>query len=190
MYYISNRTEKTAKIIKNKKNIPYYVTAIALFILLKLGFTHANTDDLLFLLAPTAKLVELLTGSQAIYMTGNGYYFENLNIIIEKSCSGFNFGILCFILFTYLVLKYFNKQSHKIGTFSMALICAYLLAIFSNTSRIIASVVVRNQTINFLHNQQYILHEAVGIITNLSFLILAYYLIDKFLKQKYHAKYT
>ena len=166
------------------KNIPYYLTAAGLFILLKFAFTFAGNDDLIFLLKPADALVGLFTGSQSIYLSGDGYYHGKLNILIEKSCSGFNFWVLCFLVFSYLGLKYFDKPLHKVLTIPAALIFAYLLTVFTNASRIFAAIVVQNQTINILPNQQHLIHEAVGIITNLSFLILAYYLIEKFLKHR------
>ncbi|MCL2132278.1 MAG: exosortase K [Lentimicrobiaceae bacterium] len=171
-------------------NIPYYLAAIAIFVLLKIGYAFADINDLAFLLKPTAKFVGLLTGSQAVYSPDHGYYYENLNIAIEKSCSGFNFWILGFLVFSYLGLKYFDKHLHKILTLPTALIFAYLLTVFSNTSRIFASVIVRNQTITIFPDKQYLIHEIVSIITNLSFLILAYCLIEFLLKRRYHAKFT
>ena len=171
------------------KNIPYYLTAVGLFILLKFGYTVADNNDLAFLLKPTDKLVGVLTGSRSIYLANDGYYYEKLNILIEKSCSGFNFWLLCFLLFTYLLLKYLDKPLHKIIAIPTALLTAYLLTIFSNTSRIFASIIVQNQTKNFIMpNRQHYVHEAVGIITTLSFLVLAYYLLEKLLIYKYNAK--
>jgi exosortase K len=111
-----------------------------------------------------------------------------MNIVIGKSCSGFNFWILCFLIFSYLGVKYFDKHLHKILTIPTALFCAYLLTIFANVSRIFASIIVHNQTANIFPNQQHLIHETVGIITYFSFLVLAYYLIEKFLKQKKYAK--
>jgi exosortase K len=173
------------------KNIPYYLVALGLFILLKFGFTIADNNDLIFLLKPTDAFVGLLTGSQSVYLPDNGYYHEKLNIVIEKSCSGFNFWILSFLVFTYSAVKYFDRPLHKILMIPTALVCAYLLTVFVNASRIFASIVVRNQTINSLPNQQYLMHESVGIITNLSFLVLVYYLMEKFLKhRRNHAKFT
>ncbi len=168
----------------HNKNIPYYLTAVGLFVLLKFGFTLADNNDLTFLIKPTDKLVGLLTGSHSIYLPENGYFHEHLNIIIDKSCSGFNFWVLCFLLFTYLTTKHFDKTLHKILTIPSALIGAYLLTIFVNSSRIFASIVVQTQTKHIFLNQQHIIHEAIGIITNLSFLILAYILIEKFLTNK------
>ncbi|MBN1181867.1 MAG: exosortase K [Bacteroidales bacterium] len=172
--------------MQTNKNIPYYVTAAGLFILLKFSFTLADNNDLTFLIKPTDKLVGLLTGSHSVYLTDRGYYHENLNIIIDKSCSGFNFLILCFLLFTYMTVKHFDKTLSKIMTIPTALIGAYLLTIFVNTSRIFASIVVLAHTKNIFPNQQHIIHEAIGIITNLTFLILAYILIEKFLINKQH----
>ncbi|MEP2448595.1 MAG: exosortase K [Balneola sp.] len=166
------------------KNITYYFIAVGLFILLKFGFTLADNNDLIFLLKPTDKLVELLTGSYSIYLPVSGYYHEHLDIIIDKSCSGFNFWVLSFLLFTYLTLKHVDNTLSRILTIPTALIGAYLLTIFVNTSRIFASIVVQNQTKNIFLNQQHIVHEAIGIITNLSFLILAYVLIEKLLIHK------
>jgi exosortase K len=153
---------------------------------MKFGFTLAENNDLTFLLKPTDKLVGLLTGSQSVYLPESGYFHEHLNVIIDKSCSGFNFWILCFLLFTYLTVKYFDRTISKILTIPTVLIGAYLMTIFVNTSRIIASIVVQTQTKNIFLNQQHIIHEAIGIITNLSFLILAYRLIEKILINKRH----
>jgi exosortase K len=171
------------------KNIPYYITSVGIFILLKVGFTYANNDDLSFLLKPTDKFIGLLTGSQSTYLSEYGFFYEKLNILIEKSCCGFNFWILGFLVFSYLGLRYFDKTSHKILTIPISLLGAYLLTIFVNTSRIFASIVLQSQTSSFISGHQHLVHEAIGIITNLSFLILAYYLIEKlFIQLKHHAK--
>jgi exosortase K len=177
--------------VQTNKNIPYYLTAVGLFILLKFGFTFADNDNLTFLLKPTDKLVGFLTGSHSVYLTDKGFYHDKLNILIDKSCSGFNFWILSFLVFTYLIVKYFDKPFYKILTISTVLFGVYLLTIFVNTSRIFVSVIVQNQTKNIFANQQHLIHEAVGIITNLTFLVLTYYLIEKFLIHRQHnAKLT
>ena len=170
------------------KNIPYYLTAVGIFILLKFAFSLADNNDLIFWLKPLDKFIELLTGSQSVFLPDDGYFHDDLNIVIGKACLGFHFWILCFLVFSYLGLKYADKSLHKILTIPAALVVAYLLTIFANTSRIFASIIVRNQTIHIFPDKQYLIHEAVGIITKLSFLILAYYLIEKFLKHKNYAK--
>ena len=170
------------------RNIPYYLTAVGLFVLLKVGFTFADNNDLTFLLKPTDILVGLLTGSQSVFIAEDGFFHEKMNIVIDKSCSGFNFWILNFLVFTYLGLKYFDKHLHKILTIPTALFCACLLTVFANVSRIFASIIVHNQTATIFPNQQYLIHESVGIIIYFTFLVLTYYLIDKFLERKKYAK--
>ncbi len=187
-YSVTTHTRTTVKI---KKNIPYYLTAVGLFLLLKFGFTLSDNNDLTFLLKPTDKLVGFLTGSQSVYISESGYFHEHLNIIIDKSCSGFNFWILNFLLFTYLTVQYFDKSLSKILAIPIALMGAYLLTIFVNTSRIFTSIVVQTQTKSLFLNKQHIVHEAIGVITNLTFLILTYVIIDKILTYKRnHAKFT
>ena len=167
--------------MQTNKNILYYLAAVGLFLLLKFAFTLADNNDLTFLLKPTDKFVGLLTGSHSVYLSESGYFHEHLNIIIDKSCSGFNFWILSFLLFTFLTLKHFDKALSKTLTIPISLIGAYFLTIFVNTARIFASIVVQKQTNNIFLNQQHIIHESIGIITNLSFLILAYIIIEKIL---------
>lgn len=172
--------------MQTNKNLLYYLLSIGIFLLLKLGYTFADNNSLFFLLKPTDKLVSFLTGSSSVYLVSNGYYNDKLNILIDKSCSGFNFWILCFLVFTYLTIKYLDKPIHKILSIPAALFSAYCVTIFVNTSRIYASIIVQHQTKNILLNYQPLIHEAVGIITNLSFLILAFYLLEKFLTNKLH----
>jgi len=166
------------------KNMPYYLTAAAIFVLLKFAFAVAGNEDLVFLLGPVNKLAGWLTGSQSVFLPQYGYYHETLNILIDKSCSGFNFLLLCFLCFYYLTVKYFDKPLHKVLAVPVSLGCAYFLTIFVNTSRIFVSIVAQNQTKNVFPYHQHLVHNAVGIITNLSFLVLAYYLTEKFLEYR------
>ncbi len=178
--------------MQTNKNTPYYLVAAVLFILLKFTFIFAGNRELIFFLKPSNALIGLLTGSQSVYLPdGGGYYNEQLNIIIDKSCSGFNFWLLAFMLFTYLSIKYFDRILSKIGAISLALPAAYFLSIFVNTSRIYVSILVQTHTKNIFQNEQHMIHEVIGIITNLTFLILAYIFIEKILKTKrYNAKFT
>ena len=178
--------------MQTNKNIPFYLTTIGLFILLKFGYTLADNDSLILLLKPTDKIVGLLTGSHSVYFSDKGYYHDNLNILIEKSCSGFNFLLLCFCMLTFLFLKYANKTIFKFLSIPVALITSYFLTIFVNASRIFASIIMQQQANNIFSDRPHlILHEIVGVITNLTFLILIYIVSEKFLTNKYqNAKLT
>ena len=134
--------------VKTVENTAYYVTAALIFVLLRVGFSLANDNDLAFLLTPTDKLVGLLTGSHSVFIENAGYFHERLNIIIGKSCSGFNFLVLSFLVFAWLAVKYFNKPLRKFLNIPIAFVSACLLAVFVNVSRILASIALQNR-INF-----------------------------------------
>ncbi len=173
------------------KHIPYYIVAVALFVLLKFGFTMATNGHLIFLLKPTDTLVGILTGSHSIFVSDQGYFHKQLHIVIDKSCSGFNFWMLSFLLITYIALRYLKKPMQRRCIIPIALLLAYIVTIVVNTSRIFVSIVVHSQAKNVLADQQELLHEAIGITTNLTFLILIYIFIDKFLNKKtLHEKLT
>jgi len=165
----------------SKGSFLYYLIALSLFIFLKYGFTLANNDDLAFLLKPTNYLISLITDSNATYVSENGFIHHQLNIIIDRSCSGFNLWLISYMMLTFLGLKYFKTNYQKILVIPVALSIAYILTIIANTSRIFASIIIQNQATNFQFISSSILHESIGIITNLSFLILVYFLVNKFL---------
>jgi len=165
--------------------------AIITFILLKYGFTIANNDNLLFLLKPIDFIIRMLAGSKSVYIAESGYFHKQLGILIDKSCAGFNFWILNFLMLTFLGLKYFSCHAKKLATIPIALIAAYLITIFVNSSRIFSSVVIQRYTNNIHFLKHNILHEAIGILINLTFLILTYIVTDRILsKWRDHAKLT
>jgi len=161
----------------------YYLLAIVIFILLKFSYTLSNNDDLFFLLNPTNKIIGLITGSNATYLPEQGFLHHQLNIIIDKSCSGFNFWMISYMMLTFLGLKYITSDFQKILLIPIALLVAYMLTIITSSSRIIVSIIIQNHTSNFLFLSQSTIHESIGVITNLSFLIITYFLFNNFLSK-------
>jgi len=84
------------------RNIPYYLTAVGFFVLLKIGFTFADNNHLIFLLKSTDKLVGLLIGSQSVFLAEDGFFHEAVGIITYFS----------FLIFAYYLIDKFLK--HKI----------------------------------------------------------------------------
>jgi len=165
-------------------NIPWYLLIITLFVLLKFSFSTANNDDILFLLQPINKLVGFLTGYSSVYSSETGFYYSQLNVLIDKSCSGFNFGIVCFIMLSTLFVRKINRVSRKIIAISTAFICSYIFAVFVTASRIYISIIVQRFYTFFPKEMHSILHQIIGVLTSLVFLIFIYYLTEKFLTKK------
>ena len=166
------------------KDIPFFTAAVIIFILLKFWFTYAGIDNLSFLITPSDKIFGLITGSQSVYIENSGYYHENFNIIIDKSCSGFNYLIICFLAFVFLFTSHFSIPVYKILVFPLSLFFAWVLTILVNSSRIYLSVIAYEKTINVLPNHQDLIHQITGITTYLFFLLMTYLIIDKFLKNR------
>jgi exosortase K len=160
--------------LQKQENILFYGLAVSVFMLLKFIYTALDNDSLRFLLYPTNKCIELATNSTAIYAAETGYFHPDLNILIEKSCSGFNFLLLCFLLLFFSNLARFKTAFAKILFLPIALIISYLFTIFVNTSRIMSAIVIE-RTLPHSSKQFPWLHEAEGVFIYLSFLIAFYY---------------
>src|SRR4051812_14082121 len=106
---------------KNKTDYIYYIGIIAAFLLLKQLYKSANNNDLQFLLAPTNYLIKTFCGTSPTYSNALGYYYSNINITIEKSCSGFNFWILCFAMLAFLTIPFLKPARQKIASIVLLL---------------------------------------------------------------------
>lgn len=167
------------------RNTLFYFLIIGAFLLLKFLYAQSETSSLYFLLKPIDVIVSFLSGSDSIYIANKGFYHFMQNIVIEKSCSGFNFGILCFCLLSFLALKYFKSNTSKLLVLPVALLAAYLCTILVNSFRIFVSMIVQAGASQILSNRPHlILHEIVGVTTNLTFLILIYIITEFFLNKK------
>ncbi len=170
--------------MNKNSDLLYYLIMIVFFVILKFAYTLAETNHLTFLLTPTTKIIELVSGFQSVYIDNKGYYFQQLNIVIDKSCSGFNFLILNFLMLTFLFLNYFKKGKDKITAVFTALIIAYVFTIIINSFRINTAIIFEDKIALFVNLNRDIIHQAIGIIINLTFLILIYLITEKILNHK------
>lgn len=171
------------------KNIPYYLFAVLVFILMKLIYTGLDTSDLLFILKPTNTIIAILTNTGSELRTDSGYYNEQLNILIDRSCSGFNFWIICFSMLAFSIIPVMKTPGHKIAAIILLIPMCYLLTIFVNTSRILVSLQIGSTgSLNVINSKDY--HQAQGVFVYFFFLV-SIYLAFNFLLTKYttrHAK--
>jgi exosortase K len=128
-------------------------------------------------------------GSASVFIKDSGYFHQQLNIIIDKSCSGFNFMLLTYLMLTFLTLKHSKSVLKKTLTLFISLFAAYVITVFVNSSRIFTSIIIQSQN-NYFSNHP-LAHESIGIITNLTFLVLIYLTLEKLLlKRQINEKLT
>lgn len=170
----------------NQKTI-YSLILASLFLVLKFFFREADNTQLAFLLKPTSLLVNLFTGSNSVFLPEQGFFHEDLNIVIDKSCSGFNFWLLCFTLFSFTIL-----QSKKINfTFlflPFLLFTTYLLTIFVNTSRILIASKIKFILYFINKDNNHLTHEAIGSFVFVFFFTFFYLLLHFYLIQDAYEK--
>lgn len=170
------------------KGLLPYILVMAILMFLKLGYTLASNNDLLFLLFPLQKIVGWATASTSFYLKDKGFYFLPLSIAIDKSCAGFNFWLIASGMLSFLSLHYNTIRVSKVLAIAVSFAVAYLLTIMANASRILLAIQMKFNSPSFLKINQHLLHEAIGIVTYVCFLALCYLIANHLLNNRYHAK--
>lgn len=162
------------------KNI-HIIACISLFLLMKMIYTQTTSDDLKFLLYPTDQLVCFFTGNQSNYIPKAGYFHIDLNILIEKSCAGFNFFILFFLISYITCIKHIIHSSRRWSLLPICLLISYLLTIAVNSSRIITAIALKSK-FNFIEISSS--HQLQGTFIYLFFLLLFYSVLKYYLNKQ------
>lgn len=146
--------------------MPKYFTVLLIFCLGKWWHRGTDAEALRFLLTPTDGLVSLASGSSGMWRVGEGYYHPGREFIIDASCAGFNFFLIAFLLLAYLLLRRLDAW----WTVLAALLAAWPLTVFANTSRIL-TILTMGSAPAFIGEGAW--HQGQGVFVYLSALVLA-----------------
>ena len=146
---------------------------------LKYHYSKAGSDALVWILAPTATLVELTGGLPFEYEAQTGFVNSARRIIIAPSCAGVNFLIVAFCMAAFCGLHHFRRQMHKLLWLTLSGLNAYVLTLGTNTLRIMLSIYMYQLDIygDWLTPQR--MHRLTGIVIYFFFLCLFYMIINK-----------
>ncbi len=122
------------------KNLACYLLVVLIALGLKYHYSRAGSDALIWILAPTATLVELTGGTPFEYEAQAGFVNSDQRIIIAPSCAGVNFLIIAFCMAAFCGLHLFRRQVHKLLWLAASGLNAYFLTIVVNTLRINLSI--------------------------------------------------
>jgi exosortase K len=103
---------------------------------LKIHYRNADSDALLWILRPTAWLVEMLLGVSLEYETGAGYWERSMGVLIAPGCAGINFFCIAFASVIFPCAGAFPRFILKLSALSAAAGGAYLTTLWANTIRI------------------------------------------------------
>jgi len=165
-----------AKLIWSAQLLTVGLCALAL----KAYYSTATANDLRWILAPTAKLVELLSGKQFEFESYAGYMSSDHTFVIAVPCAGVNFLITAFLMVS--LRRLWREHFHALNwsLLAVAAMLAYVATIIANTTRIWLALELRARAVavSGLTNNQ--LHRLEGIVVYFSFLLLLFVLVERF----------
>src|SRR5215471_11353914 len=151
---------------------------------LKLHYSTASADQLRWILAPTAALVELVSGATFEFESHAGYISRERGFLIANSCAGVNFLIAAFLMLS--MRKLLGDRSKEIawGFIPAAALIAYSATLVANTARITIALLLRQSSveIGWLNPDQ--LHRFEGIFIYFGFLLLLFVVSEKMSVEK------
>jgi exosortase K len=172
----------------NWTRIAQCVVALAGALALKLHYSTASADQLRWILAPTAALVEMVSGASFEFESRAGYISRERGFLIANSCAGVNFLIAAFL--TLSMRKLIGDRSKAVawGFLPIAAMIAYLTTLVANTARITIALLLRQSPAEigpwsgWMNPDQ--LHRFEGVFIYFGFLLLLFVVSEKMSAEK------
>ena len=160
-------------------NLICYILVVIIAFGLKYHYSKAGSDELIWILTPTARLVEWTSGIHFEYEAQTGFVNTAQSNIIAPSCAGVNFLIVALCMAAFCGLHLFRRQMVKLFWLTISGLNAYILTIAVNTLRIISSLYMYRMDIygGWLTPER--MHRLTGIVIYFFFLCLFYMIINK-----------
>lgn len=141
---------------------------------LKLYYSTASVNGLRWVLAPTALLVEIVTGETFRFESYAGYMNSDHSFLIAVSCSGVNFLITAFLMLA-MVKLWEQRLAHSSWTIIPAAFgAAYLTTIVANTVRIAVAIRLHRMGPGMIWINPEQVHRLEGIFIYFGFLVLLF----------------
>lgn len=146
---------------------------------LKWYYSTATPDELLWILAPTTALVELLSGRSFAFESYTGYMSSDHTFVIAVPCAGVNFLLTAFLMIGLRRLWRDRLQGVSWSFLPIASLLAYVATLIANTTRICVALEMQRRSIevSWLTDNQ--LHRLEGIVIYFGFLLLLFMLIER-----------
>ena len=159
--------------------IAQWLVVVVCAFTLKQYYSTASADQLRWILAPTAALVELIGGTAFEFESHAGYMSADRGFLIAAPCAGINFLIAAFLMLS--VRKLLRDRSKDIAWryIPSAALIAYVVTLVANTTRISIALGLRRMPaeVNWLNPHQ--LHRFEGIFIYFGFLLLLFLISER-----------
>jgi len=138
---------------------------------LKLHYSAASADDLRWILAPTAALVELVTGAAFVAEAGTGYLSTELRYLIAPSCAGVNFLIVAACALVFGFVRPHRRAAHNALIAAASVAAAFAAALVANTVRIALAIWLHLHAVSWGWLTPDRLHRIAGVAVYLALLL-------------------
>lgn len=169
--------------MKMKKNISIYILAALLVFAVKVFYRTADSDMLLWILAPTTWWVRILSGIAFVYNAQVGYVSHAYRFIIAPSCSGVRFMLLVFVMMVFSYTHLIANGKKKFCWLGFSAIFSYITTIFVNGIRITVSIYLPLMMTDSHWMPRRLsaerLHTVIGTTVYFSMLFVIYYIAGK-----------
>ena len=123
-----------------RQNVSFYALGLIAVYCMKLLYSRASSDDLIWILGPTAEVVELLSNISFEKEAQAGYISRSTGILIAPACAGINFLIMAFCTAFFSCVHRLRTYPEKLMWTGLACLGSYFLTIVVKAMRIIISM--------------------------------------------------
>ena len=166
--------------------IPAYLLAAAFAWGLKAYYSQAGSEQLNWILMPTAWLVQGLTGIAFVHEAHSGYVSLQKGLMIAPACAGINFFIIVFCLSAFSFLHRFKRFQTGLLWLLGGLLISYGLTLGVNTLRISLAIFLYGADIygDWITPQR--IHRLSGILVYLGAIFVWHAFLNRLLDRRQH----
>ena len=163
----------------NRKAAVQFVIVLAAAAALKQFYSTASANELRWILWPTARLTELVTGTQFTFETFAGYISSDRSFLIASACAGVNFLIAAFLMLSFRTLWISRMTGMKWRSLLFAATDAFAVTVIANTVRISSALWLNRERQGFAGLDRDEIHRLDGILIYFGFLLLLFVTVEK-----------
>ena len=146
---------------------------------LKFYYSNATADELRWILAPTTRLVELLSDRSFAFESYTGYLSSDHRFVIAVPCAGVNFLITAFLMLSLRRLWRDRLQGVSWTFLPISAALAYVATLIANTTRICVALEIQRRSLEVNGLSGNLLHRLEGIVVYFGFLLLLFMLSER-----------
>lgn len=155
---------------KNSDALAIMALTIALALCIKLFYSSAGPDELVWILYPTTALVKAFTSIGFLFDPQKGYVAIGGTVVIGPGCAGLNFYVIALCMSTFSFIGRFNR--HKLYWFLGLVLLSYVVTLCVNAFRIVGGIMLLELGGNMGFAVPSTLHSAQGTLFYFVFLIV------------------